>query len=789
MPAAVPPRLPAALEPAVQRLRLAARDAVERTVESLGLAALAANNAFQRDVMLNAQFELNRKAALFALTFNDEYDRQLRRELPARTDSARDDPTGLRGPEGWEAMTLVDDHELEVKVSAERFGLEISLACEWELRELEGYVDSVLGPWRTERSAAPNPLRPELIGHALIRAVEGVVERVDSRKVLTAELGRSLTGLLRATYTDIIADLRKAGVKPASLTVRQTEGGDPHRAGPAGTGERPASHDAAGPDSRFGGRRGLDSRSGPMTRSGMPPQRWVGSRGGSLGHVDPQLMSLMRRLATVEAPMAEGGQGWDPDSTASSLGGGPLPNLIRAHRDELRQVANGTLDHLVIDVLGSLFDQILSDPRVPPQLARQIARLQLPVLRAALGDPTFFSSRRHPVRRFVNRIASLGAGFDDFSDEGARRFLAKVRELVQEVVEGDFDRLETYEAQLTQLEGFAAEQAQAELKEAGDAGTLVEQRENELRLRALYAQQLEGELKSMSAPEFVRDFIAKVWSQVLMQVAQGEGADSARLREMRAVGRDLFMSVQGKTSAAQRKEFLATLPKLMQELTHGMALIHWPETARREFFGKLLPAHAEALKAQPMRPLDFNMMSRQVDIVLERDLPNKASVPSTALPVLDDEVIAPRFSAEEARRIGLVEEASIDWDGKVDIDLSGEASAAEDVAISGLPTLAEPAEPASGKSLADHVQVGFSYQLQTDSQWQKVRLAHVTAGRSFYVFTRGSRHQRTISLSHRMLLRLCETGRFRAQENSQLLERATVRARRQLAALGGSARA
>jgi hypothetical protein len=111
-------------------------------------------------------------------------------------------------------------------------------------------------------------------------------------------------------------------------------------------------------------------------------------------------------------------------------------------------------------------------------------------------------------------------------------------------------------------------------------------------------------------------------------------------------------------------------------------------------------------------------------------------------------------------------------------------------AISGLPTLAEAVEPASGKSLADHVQIGFSLPVaDRQGEWQKVRLAHVTAGRSFYVFTRGSRHQRTISLSHRMLLRLCETGRFRAQENSQLLERATVRARRQLAALGGSARA
>ena len=56
-------------------------------------------------------------------------------------------------------------------------------------------------------------------------------------------------------------------------------------------------------------------------------------------------------------------------------------------------------------------------------MARQIARLQLPVLRAALGDPTFFSSRRHPVRRFVNRVASLGAAFEDFADEGAQRFL------------------------------------------------------------------------------------------------------------------------------------------------------------------------------------------------------------------------------------------------------------------------------------------------------------------------------------------------------------------------------
>jgi hypothetical protein len=58
------------------------------------------------------------------------------------------------------------------------------------------------------------------------------------------------------------------------------------------------------------------------------------------------------------------------------------------------------------------------------------------------------------------------------------------------------------------------------------------------------------------------------------------------------------MSVQPKPTPAQRKAFLAELPKLMQDLNEGMNLIGWPEAQRRAFFGQLMPAHAEALKSQ-----------------------------------------------------------------------------------------------------------------------------------------------------------------------------------------------
>src|SRR5262245_1633557 len=129
-----PPRLPSALENAVQRVKLAARASVERTIESLGLAALASRDVFYRDSLLGAQFELNRKSAVFALAFNEAFDQRLLREVA---------PAGA-AETTWDTLALVDDHEVEMQVSAERFGLEIAHACEWELRELDTYVVSVL---------------------------------------------------------------------------------------------------------------------------------------------------------------------------------------------------------------------------------------------------------------------------------------------------------------------------------------------------------------------------------------------------------------------------------------------------------------------------------------------------------------------------------------------------------------------------------------------------------------------------------------------------------------------
>jgi hypothetical protein len=785
-------RLHALLEAAAQRLKLAARASVERTVESLGLAALAAGNVFQRDALLGAQFELNRKSAMFALAFNECLDERLRQDSAPRSRSGAET--------AWDALGLVEDQEVERKISADRFGLEVQHACEWELRELEGYIGSLLG-----QTVEGNPLRPETVGLALLKGIEAVSERQDVRHLLQSELGRVLALEMRGTYAAIVGDLRKAGVQPAGLSVRSTidpgrhvSGYDSLRDAPPDSSAAPSSSHGSGPGAGSGytgsqhGGYGQSRHGATTTRSG----RLGGHTGlrATFGQVDPQMMSLIRQLAHVEPTGGShgshgssgiGGSGWADDP-----GGASPANLIHAHRDELRRAATGGLDHMVIDVIGSLFDQILSDPKVPPQMARQIARLQLPVLRAALGDPTFFSSRRHPVRRFVNRIASLGAAFDDFDDEGGKRFLVRVKALVNDIVDGDFDQIDVYDRKLDELEQFIAALAQEESHAQGDPATMLGEKETALRLGQRYAEQLAGELKHLAGHDFVRSFLTDVWSRVLVQSAMRHGADGERFQRLRGVARDLYMSVQPKGSPQQRKEFLAALPRLMQGLNEGMDLVGLPEPARKAFFGQLLPAHAESLKApQSLSTLDWNLLARQVDGAFQAPLPKKADLPPTpaGLPVLNDAVDEPRFTAEEAQRVGLVDESRVDWSAQVDIDLSEEAPVeAQDIRIAGLPA-PEPVEPTHGKSLVEHVELGYPYQMNVDGAWQKVKLTHVSPGRTFFVFTRGQRHKQTISLTHRMLARLCESHRFRAFESAYLLERATARARRQLSAAGVAA--
>jgi hypothetical protein len=832
----ITPRTKTALDAALGHVAATAASAAARTVELLGGVVSSATNSAERETARLAQADLRRQMASFCSSFDIALREKVMQEV-----SPRHDPRRQLAGASWQSLSLVEDDEVEKSMFSDRIGQTIAHECEWELLDLAAYMGALLLLGHADQDR--NPLRPVTIGSALYRAIEAVSPERDTRKLLARELGPVMAKGMRLCYAEIIGDLKSRGVQPANLTVRAIEGPGSDRviSGYAGMPRSDSQHSGSSGSqfvtsvsSQLDSVRGAASSRGAALASSGPGSL----RGGGAPEIaDAELMSLIRRLTFLTSrPDGFGSTGSAPGerpfarsqarssglggsttlaatqhlSVPGALGGGTgglrgdgltglmAANLIRAHRDELRQASSGTLDHMVIDVVGSLFDQILSDSRVPPQTARQIARLQLPVLRVALSDPTFFSSRKHPVRRFVNRIASLACAFDDFEEGPGRQFLERVRELVQEIIEGDFDQVEVYAAKLTLLEAFIEQQAAGDVQSNGAAGSLLDVKESELRVQQRYMQQLQGALAPLPMQDYLREFLSQVWSQALAMAARRDGPSAERTQRMRRAGVNLVISVLPKDTPALRKAFLIQLPGLMKTLNEGLAMIGWPETAQKEFFGKLLPAHAESLKGQAPSELDRNLFTKQLEAVFNIPLPRAEQLlRGQPPPELDAAALAPHFSAEERERSGLVDESAVDWNGQVDIDLSAEAA---DGGASGEPgsspgeldlgvdidlsvATPDPAEPSHGPQLMDNLRVGFAYQMHLKDEWQKVRLSYVSSGRSFFVFTHGKRHQETMSLTARMLARMCETGRLRAFENSYLLERATARARKQLAAL------
>ncbi len=836
-----PPRAHPALEAAIRQISKAAGTVAERFCDA---AAPAANSgrAGERDQTRNAQADLRRKLTAFRQGFDDALRDKVGQETAPREPGAR-----KFAATDWRSLSLVDDTEVEESMLCKRIAQVIALESEWELREVAAHMNSLVPPGRPDEER--NPLRADVVATALYAAIKLATDDAESRKLLARDLGSSLARDMPGCYADILRDLQARGMQRVDPALRGSEGPGNQLPGinsgysllrnepasargreefnataasmldPGGTPSNRPQSGFAGPSTtgHITGRQG----GSPSARSQLGSQHGSqqGSQQGSnpasaSATADAQLMHLLRRLTAIASgpgaldptprgmfPAQARATGFDAAGSVSAAisnfaegdVGMMAVNLIRAHREELMQASPGKLDHMVIDVVGSLFDQILSDSRVPPQMARQIARLQLPVLRVALNDATFFSSRRHPVRRFVNRIASLACAFDDFEDGPGKQFLQRVRELVQEIVEGDFDQIDLYAAQLGELESFITQQTQNEVGQT-PAATTLQTKESELLVQQRYMLALQAGLRPMSLQPYLRDFVSQVWSQALVQAVRRDGADSDLARRFRRAARDLVMSVQPKGSPMLRKKFLMQLPALMKDLNAGMQLIGWPEAAQKGFFAQLLPAHAESLKGQPLSELDYNMMVKQAEAVFTTPVPGFEAIGSAdSLPEMGEAELEQKFSPEEAQQVGLVEPSAVDWSRTVDIELDAAPPAGPDSSDAAPLDLGpnipldmdspEPPEPTRGPQLMDHINLGFAYQMLLKDEWQKVRLTYVSPARSFFVFTRGRAHQETISMTTRMLARMCESGRMRAVESAYLMERATQRARKQLAAL------
>jgi len=266
--------------------------------------------------------------------------------------------------------------------------------------------------------------------------------------------------------------------------------------------------------------------------------------------------------------------------------------FIRAAIDD--KVVNST-DKITMDVIGLLFDYIFRDPSIPEDLRSLFTRLEVPILKTALLDRSFFSDKKHPARRLLDHLAAAAVGAT--GDAGYRAAFELTAAGVVEEVCRDFQvDVGVFDVADRKVQQFVDAELQ---KGAGALGTEVaaalaaeEGEADRSAVRALIRDKLSG----LDVPFDVRSFSETIWADYLtsVRVAQGPESDDWR-RAVRTLD-DLLWSLTAKERTAQKARLAKLVPGMIRNLRAGAAAVNVGDERVKPLLDAMYQLHMAAIK-------------------------------------------------------------------------------------------------------------------------------------------------------------------------------------------------
>lgn len=274
--------------------------------------------------------------------------------------------------------------------------------------------------------------------------------------------------------------------------------------------------------------------------------------------------------------------------------------VLRDIRENVLGDKLGPTDAMTIEVVAMLFDFIFEDKRIPDALKALIGRMQIPVLKAAMIDPAFFSKKTHPTRRLLNVLGEAATGWEGPLTHDSAIY-RKIETIVQDILDRFEDDLSIFEEAIASLQRFLEEQeSQADALVAAAAPMIVAREKNEMALeeaREAAEQAVASRARDAGIPEVVRTFLCETWTQVLARAHHGQGPQGEAWQEAMATMDDLIWSTRPKHSREEREQLITILPSLLRRLKAGMGAVEAPATVRETFLSQLVKCHAAAVSA------------------------------------------------------------------------------------------------------------------------------------------------------------------------------------------------
>jgi hypothetical protein len=216
------------------------------------------------------------------------------------------------------------------------------------------------------------------------------------------------------------------------------------------------------------------------------------------------------------------------------------------------------------------FDFVLDDKNLPVTVQALISRLQIPVLKVALRDKTFFSNGAHPTRKLINAIAEASIGWDDSSQPQKDRLYDLINKICIDINEQYTDSDTIFNLKLEELQSF--------VQQSDHKSSLVEKRTEQAaegkaktKLAKLMAQKVMFEkLQAASLPDTISEFLTQHWLNLLVITHLKYNDKSPEWIEAIQIIDDLLWASQRQQDSKSLQRFEKIKPRLLQRINEGL---------------------------------------------------------------------------------------------------------------------------------------------------------------------------------------------------------------------------
>jgi len=461
----------------------------------------------------------------------------------------------------FDSLELMGEEQVQESVEVVRTQQSVLMAAEAALTELNALVCAVQGLKNVQPER--NPLRPDVYVRALRNVVQQSPVAPSVRRRWMIHLGTAMGPELALCYQELALMLRSHGVSEASFNVVQAA------AAPAAA----TAHDSSSL---------LNVRELKRLLSGefdsVPPADAAAPQAADFSMTVPAAFEAVQEMRQLEQ----------------------VKERMRNRQGRTDALTPGQA--LSLEVVGLMVDNIAGDTRLLPPVQQAVRDLAPALMRLALGDPRFFSDKRHPARQLLEELTQRSLAWTSADAPGFSAFIEPLQQAVEALVETRVGGADIFDFALKSLQDAWGDAQQRDRRYREKAVRALLQAEQRNLLAERIAREMRARPDMEGAPGEIVQFIAGPWSQAMAQARLADASGAADPEGYAGIIPDLLWSAKPALAATNPSRLARLVPQLVDKLKRGLASIDYSGVQAQRFLGHLGQLHQQGLKPVPSRP-------------------------------------------------------------------------------------------------------------------------------------------------------------------------------------------